>query len=82
MHPTNNNGEIFPCNNCSTHAQPPAKSESRKKVAIHDRENNEHHYISLTAEQVALLEWLENEYIIDTDRYVWEILTDHDFEEI
>ena len=62
--------------------QPPAKTESRKKVVIHDKEDNEHHYISLTAEQIALLAWLENMYIFDNDRYAWEILTDREFEEI
>ena len=63
-------------------AQPSAKTESRKRVAIHDRDENEHHYISLTVKQVALLDWLENKYIVDTDRYEWEVLTDHEFEEI
>ena len=63
-------------------AQPPVKTESRKKVVIHDKEDNEHHYLALTVEQLALLEWLENEYIFDNDRYEWETLTEHEFEEI
>lgn len=62
--------------------QPPAQTESRKRVVIHDRDENKHHYISLTVKQVALLDWLENEYIFDSDRYEWEVLTDHEFEEI
>ena len=63
-------------------AQPPVKTESRKKVVIHDKEDNEHHYLALTVEQLALLEWLDTEYILDNDRYEWEVLTDHEFEEI
>lgn len=82
MKPTDNNEEIFPCNKCGNHAQPPIKTENRKKVVIHDRDDNRHYYISLTASQVALLEWLDKEYIIDTDCYDWEVLTDHEFEEI
>lgn len=82
MNPTNNNGEIFPCNNCGNRAQPPAKTESRKKVVIHDRGDNKHYYLALTTEQVALLEWLENNYVIDSEIYGWEILTDFNFEEI
>lgn len=63
-------------------AQPSAKTETRKKVMIHDKDDNEHKYLSLTVEQVALLEWLGDMYIIDTDRYEWELLTDHEFVEI
>lgn len=77
----NENPNIF-CQNCGNHAQPPAKTESRKKAVIHDREDNVYHYISLAAEQIALLVWLENMYIFDNDRYAWEILTDREFEEI
>lgn len=82
MHPTNNNEEIFPCTKCGNHTQPPAKTESRKKVVIHDKDDNRHYYLLLTNSQIALLEWLENEYIFDNDRYEWEVLTDHEFEEI
>jgi AbrB family looped-hinge helix DNA binding protein len=62
--------------------QPPATPATRKKVVIHDRDNNRHYYLLLTPSQIALLDWLNNEYIFDTDRYEWEILTDHEFEEI
>jgi methionyl-tRNA synthetase len=82
MKPTNSTEEIFPCNKCGNHAQPSAKTESRKKVVIHDKEDNEHFYLLLTNSQVALLEWLEGEYIFDNDRYEWEVLNDHEFKEI
>ena len=82
MHPTNNNEEIFPCNKCGNHAQPPIKTESRKRVVIHDKEDNEHFYLLLTPDQLKLLEWLENEYIFDNDRYEWETLTDFEFKEV
>ena len=82
MKPTNATEEIFPCNRCGNPAQPPVKTESRKKVVIHDREDNEHYYISITAEQLALLNWLDNEYIFDRDRYDWEVLDDFEFKEI
>ena len=63
-------------------AQPAPQASDRKKVVIHDKEDDEHKYLSLTVEQVALLEWLGDMYIIDTDRYGWELLTDHEFVEI
>lgn len=82
MHPTNNNGEVFPCTKCGNHAQPTPQASGRKKVVIHDKEENEHYYISITNGQLALLEWLENECIFDNDRYEWEVLNEHEFEEI
>lgn len=77
----NENPNIF-CQNCGNHAQPTPQASGRKKIVIHDRDDSRHHYLSLTPSQIALLEWLENEYIFDTDRYEWEVLTEHEFEEI
>lgn len=81
MKPTNNNEEIFPCNKCGNHAQPPVKTESRKQVVIHDKDDNEHFYLSLTEQQIKLLSWLDNEYIWDNDRYEWEVLGEIKFVE-
>ena len=82
MKPTNNNEEIFPCTKCGNHAQPSATPATCKKVVIHDRDDNRHYYLLLTPSQIGLLDWLKNECIFDTDRYEWEILTDHEFKEI
>lgn len=82
MKPTNNNEEIFPCNKCGNHAQPLAKTESRKRVVIHDKDDNEHYYLLLAPDQLKLLEWLEDKYIFDNDRYEWETLSEQEFETI
>ena len=77
MHPTNNNGEIFPCNTCGNHAQPPIKTESRKKVIYCDNNQNEDYHLYLTDDQIALLEWMVNrEYILDGN---YEIVEDIEF---
>lgn len=63
-------------------AQPPVVPDSRKRVVIHDKEDNEHYYISLTPRQIALLDWLGSECILDEDRYEWELLDTEEFKEI
>ena len=68
-------------NSCGNPAQPTAKTENRKQVVIHDREDNEHYYLSLTEQQIKLLDWLDNEYIWDNDRYEWEVLGEIKFVE-
>lgn len=79
MKPTNNNGEIFTCNNCGNHAQPPAEAESRKSIIIHDKYSNEDYYVQLTEDQINLLDYLMDEYIVDGD---YEVIESHTFKKI
>ena len=79
MKPTNNNGEIFSCNNCGNHAQPPAKTASRKKVLMHDYGANEERYLSLTEDQIRLLDYFHDECGFD---FRYEIVDEETFEEI
>ena len=76
MHPTNNNEEIFPCNKCGNHAQPFPKAESRKNLVIHDRNSNGDYYLQLTDDQIKLLDYLMDEYIVDGN---YEIIESHTF---
>ncbi len=78
MKPTNNNGEIFTCNNCGNHAQPPAKTTSRKKVILKEHYDDESYYLNLTDEQIALLAWL-TENIFDAG---YEVVDTLEFETI
>lgn len=76
MKPTNNNGEIFPCGN---HAQTPVKTKSRKKVLMHDYGANEERYLSLTEDQIRLLDYFHDECEFD---FRYEIVDEETFEEI
>lgn len=58
-------------------AQPPIKTESRKKVIYRDNNQNEDYRLYLTDDQIALLEWMVGrEYILDGN---YEIIEDIEF---
>ena len=76
MKPTNNSGEIFPCNNCGNHAQPTPQASNRKKVIFHDYNNNLNYYLELTDSQTNLLDWLIKENFLDGE---FEFMADMDF---
>ena len=79
MKPTNNNEEIFPCTKCGNHAQPPIKTESRKKVIFHDYGANEERYLSLTDDQIRLLDYFRDDCGFD---YSYDIVEQETFQEI
>ena len=73
MKPTNNNGEIFTCNNCGNRAQ----TEGRKKVLFHDyNDGHRTYYLELTDSQIDLFDWLVKEGFLDGE---FEIMADMDF---
>lgn len=79
MKPTNNNEEIFPCNKCGNHVQPTPQASGRKNLVIHDRNSNEDYYLQLTDDQIKLLDYLMDEYIVDGN---YEIIESHTFKTI
>ena len=60
-------------------AQPLAKTESRKKVLMHDYGANEERYLSLTEDQIRLLDYFHDECGFD---FRYEIVDEEIFEEI
>lgn len=78
MKPTNNNGEIFPCNNSGNHAQPSVTPTNRKKVILKEHYDSDTYYLSLTDEQIALLSWL-TENVLDAE---YEVVDTLEFETI
>jgi methionyl-tRNA synthetase len=77
MKPTNNNGEIFTCNNCGNHAQPTPQASGRKKVIFRDDRREEDYYLNLTNEQIDLLEWMISLECIVEGSY--ELIEDTEF---
>lgn len=72
----NENPNIF-CNGCGKSAEPPAKTESRKKVIYRDNRQDEDYHLYLTDDQIDLLEWMVGrEYILDGN---YEIVEDVEF---
>ena len=61
---------------CGNHAQPPIKTEIRKNLVIHDRNSNGDYYLRLTDDQIKLLDYLMDEYIVDCN---YEIIESHTF---
>lgn len=55
---------------------------TRKKVVIHDRGQEETHIWLLTADQIRLLERLHNECILDNAEVDFEVKEDSDIEAI
>lgn len=71
--PTNNNGEIFHCNNCGNRTQ----TEDRRKVLFHDyNDGHRNYYFELTDSQIDLLNYLIEEEFLDAK---FEFMTDMDF---
>lgn len=66
--------DIF--NECGNHAQPSPKT-SRKQVMVHDYGANEERYVSLTEDQIRLLDHIKNEWRFDID---YEIVDQNTFE--
>jgi hypothetical protein len=76
MKPTNNNGEIFTCNNCSNHAQPSATPTPRKKAFFQEYGSGQNYYFELTDSQIDLFDWLVKEDFLDGK---FEVMADMDF---
>ena len=74
----NENDETQPdiFNESGNHAQPPVKT-SRKQVMVHDYGANEERYVSLTEDQIRLLDHIKNEWRFDID---YEIVDQNTFE--
>lgn len=68
-----------PCTNC-----PSKKGTTRTKVILMDGGNDEKHFLSLTSDQVRLLEFLKDNYIDFNDHNTtFDVLDDYeDWEEI
>ena len=60
-------------------AQPPVKTESRKNLIVHDKNSDQDYYVRLTDDQIKLLDYLMNEYIIDGN---YEVIENHTFQTI
>ena len=72
--------DIFKDNNSAVvPAQSTAKTESRKKVLMHDYGANEERYLSLTEDQIRLLDYFHDECGFD---FRYEIVDEETFEEI
>lgn len=67
------------CNGCGNHAQPTPQASDRKQVVIHDKNSNEDYYLQLTDDQIKLLEYLLDEYIIEGG---YQVIESHTFKVI
>ena len=69
--------EIF--NKCGNPAQPTSQASDRKRVVIHDKNSNEDYYLQLTDDQIKLLKYLLDEYVIEGG---YEVIESHTFKVI